>query len=198
MFFICLYAHVGRGIYYRSYFLRKTWFAGVGILILVIARAFLGYVLPWGQISFWGATVITSLFSAIPYFGGIIVRWLWGGFSLDNPTLVRFFGFHFVIPFVVLGLVMAHIVYLHQTGSRNPLGLRRGSIKIYFHYYFVLKDALGLFVFFFFIWFIGVLLPLSLRGFWKFHWSESPCNPCTYPAWVVFFICVCYPAGCAK
>lgn len=143
IFFICLYIHIGRGLYYGSSKLVKTWSVGVIIFLLVIATAFLGYVLPWGQISFWGATVITNLVSAIPYLGNSIVQWLWGGFAVDNPTLTRFFTFHFILPFIVMAIVIIHFLYLHQTGSSNPLGLNRNIDKIPFHPYFTYKDSLG-------------------------------------------------------
>nr|AML26667.1 cytochrome b [Ptiliidae sp. BMNH 1274726] len=143
MFFICLYIHIGRGLYYGSSKLIKTWSVGVILFLLVMGTAFLGYVLPWGQMSFWGATVITNLVSAIPYLGNMIVQWLWGGFAVDNPTLTRFFTFHFILPFIVLALVMIHFLYLHQTGSSNPLGLNSNIDKIPFHPYFTFKDLLG-------------------------------------------------------
>nr|YP_010248593.1 cytochrome b [Trachys variolaris]QTK22447.1 cytochrome b [Trachys variolaris] len=143
LFFVCLYLHVGRGMYYGSYNLRMTWSVGVIILFMVMATAFLGYVLPWGQMSFWGATVITNLLSAIPYLGTEIVQWLWGGFAVDNATLTRFFTLHFILPFIVLALVMIHLMFLHQTGSNNPLGLNSNIDKIPFHPYFSLKDLAG-------------------------------------------------------
>lgn len=142
-FFICIYIHIGRGIYYRSYNLIHTWRVGVLILFLVIATAFLGYVLPWGQISFWGATVITNLVSAIPYLGTTIVQWIWGGFAVDNATLTRFFTFHFLFPFIVTALIIIHLLFLHQTGSNNPLGTNRNIDKIPFHPYFSFKDIVG-------------------------------------------------------
>ena len=142
-FFICLYLHVGRGLYYGSYLFLLTWFSGILLLLLTMAAAFMGYVLPWGQISFWGATVITNLLSAIPYIGDIIVQWLWGGFAVDNATLNRFFSFHFLIPFIIIGVVIIHLLFLHQTGSNNPLGLKRDSDKIPFHPYFTIKDLVG-------------------------------------------------------
>nr|AML25706.1 cytochrome b [Staphylinidae sp. BMNH 1274192] len=142
-FFICIYLHIGRGIYYSSYNLKLTWIIGVIILFAVMATAFLGYVLPWGQMSFWGATVITNLLSAIPYLGMNIVQWLWGGFAVDNATLTRFFAFHFLLPFVVAALVMIHLLFLHQTGSNNPLGMNSNIDKIPFHPYFSLKDLFG-------------------------------------------------------
>nr|AOY39914.1 cytochrome b [Curculionidae sp. BMNH 1039956] len=143
LFFICLYIHIGRGIYYSSYILKETWMIGVTILFLTMATAFLGYVLPWGQMSFWGATVITNLVSAIPYLGNDIVQWLWGGFAVDNPTLSRFFAFHFMLPFIIAAAVVIHLLFLHQTGSKNPLGLNSNVDKISFHPYFTLKDIVG-------------------------------------------------------
>lgn len=145
-FFICIYTHVGRGIYYGSYNLKITWLVGTVILFLVIATAFMGYVLPWGQISFWGATVITNLVSAIPYLGTMIVQWIWGGFAVDNATLTRFFTFHFILPFIVALIVVIHLLFLHQTGSSNPLGLSINIDKINFHPYFSFKDIVGFMV----------------------------------------------------
>nr|ASL05717.1 cytochrome b [Monochamus sartor urussovii]UZT27203.1 cytochrome b [Monochamus sartor urussovii]WDE75829.1 cytochrome b [Monochamus sartor urussovii] len=142
-FFICLYIHIGRGIYYSSYNLKETWLIGVTIFFIVMATAFLGYVLPWGQMSFWGATVITNLLSAIPYLGSTIVQWIWGGFAVDNATLTRFFTFHFLCPFIIVALVMIHLLFLHQTGSNNPLGTNSNSDKIPFHPYFSYKDIVG-------------------------------------------------------
>lgn len=143
LFFLFLYLHIGRGIYYQSYTLIETWNIGVLIFIVTIATAFMGYVLPWGQIRFWGATVITNLFSAIPYIGTILVEWLWGGFAVDNATLNRFFALHFILPFVILALVIIHLLFLHQSGSNNPLGTNSDSDRIPFHHYYSVKDALG-------------------------------------------------------
>nr|AML26770.1 cytochrome b [Scarabaeidae sp. BMNH 1274752] len=142
-FFICLYLHMGRGLYYSSYNLHLTWLIGVIILFLIMATAFLGYVLPWGQMSFWGATVITNLLSAIPYVGQMIVQWLWGGFAVSNATLTRFFTLHFLLPFIVAAMVMIHLLFLHQTGSNNPLGTNSNIDKSPFHPYFSLKDLIG-------------------------------------------------------
>nr|WRO44739.1 cytochrome b [Falsopodabrus tridentatus] len=143
LFFICLYMHIGRGMFYSSYFLKETWNVGVILVLLVMATAFLGYVLPWGQMSFWGATVITNLISAIPYLGSYIVQWIWGGFAIDNATLNRFFAFHFILPFIILAMAMVHLVFLHQTGSNNPLGTKSDLYKIMFHPYFSFKDLAG-------------------------------------------------------
>lgn len=142
-FFICIYTHIGRGIYYTSSILTHTWIIGVTIFFISMATAFLGYVLPWGQISFWGATVITNLVSTIPYIGNLIVMWIWGGFAINNATLNRFFSLHFILPFIILIIVILHLYFLHITGSRNPLGTNRNISKIPFHIYFSFKDLLG-------------------------------------------------------
>nr|YP_009742417.1 cytochrome b [Caloptilia theivora]QID90527.1 cytochrome b [Caloptilia theivora] len=142
-FFICIYFHIGRGIYYESFFLKYTWLVGVLILFLLMATAFLGYVLPWGQMSFWGATVITNLLSAIPYLGTMLMNWIWGGFTVDNATLTRFYTFHFILPFIILMMTMIHLLFLHQTGSNNPLGINSNLDKIPFHPYFSFKDLVG-------------------------------------------------------
>nr|ACJ35624.1 cytochrome b [Lophostoma schulzi] len=143
MFFICLYLHVGRGLYYGSYLFLETWNIGILLLFAVMATAFMGYVLPWGQMSFWGATVITNLLSAIPYIGTDLVQWIWGGFSVDKATLTRFFAFHFLLPFLVAALVMVHLLFLHETGSNNPTGIPSDPDFIPFHPYYTIKDALG-------------------------------------------------------
>nr|AAO43587.1 cytochrome b [Sheppardia lowei] len=142
-FFICVYLHIGRGFYYGSYLNKETWNLGVVLLLILMATAFVGYVLPWGQMSFWGATVITNLFSAIPYIGQTLVEWAWGGFSVDNPTLTRFFALHFLLPFVIVGLTLVHLTFLHETGSNNPLGIPADCDKIPFHPYYSTKDILG-------------------------------------------------------
>nr|ADN88116.1 cytochrome b [Epinephelus lanceolatus] len=143
LFFICLYAHIGRGLYYGSYLYKETWNIGVILLLLVMMTAFVGYVLPWGQMSFWGATVITNLLSAVPYIGSTLVQWIWGGFSVDNATLTRFFAFHFLLPFIIAAATMLHLLFLHETGSNNPIGLNSNADKISFHPYFSYKDLLG-------------------------------------------------------
>nr|YP_009258917.1 cytochrome b [Emberiza elegans]ABA41635.1 cytochrome b [Emberiza elegans]ABA41636.1 cytochrome b [Emberiza elegans]AIL31486.1 cytochrome b [Emberiza elegans] len=143
-FFICIYLHIGRGLYYGSYLYKETWNIGIVLLLALMATAFVGYVLPWGQMSFWGATVITNLFSAIPYIGQTLVEWAWGGFSVDNPTLTRFFALHFLLPFLIVGLTLVHLTFLHETGSNNPLGIPSDCDKIPFHPYYTIKDALGI------------------------------------------------------
>nr|BDQ43725.1 cytochrome b [Amynthas hupeiensis]BDQ43738.1 cytochrome b [Amynthas hupeiensis] len=143
MFFLFIYLHAGRGLYYGSFNLHETWNLGVLLFILTMATAFTGYVLPWGQMSFWGATVITNLFSAIPYIGKSLVEWIWGGFAVDNATLNRFFSFHFILPFIIIGATVLHIMFLHQTGSNNPIGINADSDRVPFHTYYSIKDMLG-------------------------------------------------------
>src|SRR6202521_542497 len=151
MFFIVTYIHIFRGLYYGSYKTPREllWMLGVVILLLMMATAFMGYVLPWGQMSYWGATVITNLFSAIPVVGQSIVTWLWGGFAVDNPTLNRFYSLHYLLPFVLVGVVVLHLVALHQHGSNNPLGIDRKGPQdsIPFHPYYTIKDMFGMGVF---------------------------------------------------
>nr|AWV83326.1 cytochrome b [Meimuna oshimensis] len=177
MFFICLYLHIGRGMYYGSYKYLETWMIGVIILFILMATAFLGYVLPWGQMSFWGATVITNLLSAIPYLGLSLVNWIWGGFAVDNATLTRFYSLHFIMPFVILSLTIIHLMFLHQTGSNNPLGIFTNIDKIPFHPYFSIKDVMGfLLIMMMFIMFI-VMEPYMLGDPDNF----IPANPLVTP-----------------
>nr|QXG19099.1 cytochrome b [Drosophila auraria]QXG19580.1 cytochrome b [Drosophila triauraria] len=177
-FFICIYLHVGRGIYYGSYLFTPTWLVGVIILFLVMGTAFMGYVLPWGQMSFWGATVITNLLSAIPYLGMDLVQWLWGGFAVDNATLTRFFTFHFILPFIVLAMTMIHLLFLHQTGSNNPIGLNSNIDKIPFHPYFTFKDIVGFIVMIFILISLVLISPNLLGDPDNF----IPANPLVTPA----------------
>lgn len=177
IYFILIYIHIGRGIYYGSYRYKKTWLRGVTILLLRIAAAFLGYVLPWGQISFWAATVITNLLSAIPYVGVLIVEWVWGGFSVGNPTLTRFFTFHFILPFIILFIVILHLLFLHETGSRNPLGLNGNNDKIVFHPYFRIKDIYGVFVCYFLFIIVCFIFPYIFIDVENF----IPSNPIVTP-----------------
>nr|QRV59818.1 cytochrome b [Didelphis virginiana] len=177
MFFMCLFLHVGRGIYYGSYLYKETWNIGVILLLTVMATAFVGYVLPWGQMSFWGATVITNLLSAIPYIGSTLVEWIWGGFSVDKATLTRFFAFHFILPFIILAMVVVHLLFLHETGSSNPTGLDPNSDKIPFHPYYTMKDILGLF--------LMIIILLSLAMFSPDLLGDpdnfTPANPLNTP-----------------
>jgi ubiquinol-cytochrome c reductase cytochrome b subunit len=148
MFFLVVYAHMFRGLYYGSYMFPRQylWVSGVIIYVLMMATAFIGYVLPWGQMSFWGATVITNLFSAIPFYGKDIVEWLWGGFSVGNPTLNRFFSFHYLVPFLIAGMAVMHIALLHEVGSNNPLGVDLHEDKVSFYPYFYVKDLISFFI----------------------------------------------------
>nr|ADD49705.1 cytochrome b [Gekko swinhonis] len=177
LFFICLYLHIGRGLYYGSYLYKETWNIGIALLFLVMATAFVGYVLPWGQMSFWGATVITNLLSAVPYMGPALVEWIWGGFSVDNATLTRFFTFHFLLPFIILAMVMLHLLYLHETGSNNPMGLNSSTDKIPFHPYFSYKDLLGTALMITLLLYLTLLQPQLLGDPENF----TPANPLMTP-----------------
>nr|YP_010596858.1 cytochrome b [Formica candida]WAK85246.1 cytochrome b [Formica candida] len=177
MFFICMYLHISRGLYYNSYKLINTWLIGVSIYLLSMATAFLGYVLPWGQMSFWGATVITNLVSTIPYIGNLMVQWIWGGFSINNATLNRFYSIHFILPFIIMMMVMLHLFFLHTTGSSNPLGINSNLYKIPFHIYFSIKDILGFMIFLFFFWFINLEYPYMFSDPDNF----IPANPMVTP-----------------
>lgn len=160
-----------------SYSLIETWNIGVIIYILTVATAFIGYVLPWGQIRFWAATVITNILSTIPYIGKILVEWIWGGFAIDNPTLNRFFAFHFILPFILILLSAIHLLFLHQTGSNNPLGINSNSDKIPFHPYFTYKDSIG-----FIIAFIGLLtIVLFIPNYFRDPENFIMSNPSVTP-----------------
>nr|AFX69390.1 cytochrome b [Pseudoxiphophorus litoperas]AFX69391.1 cytochrome b [Pseudoxiphophorus litoperas] len=176
-FFICIYLHIGRGLYYGSYLYKETWNTGVILLLLVMMTAFVGYVLPWGQMSFWGATVITNLLSAVPYMGDTLVQWIWGGFSVDNATLTRFFAFHFLLPFIVAAATLVHLVFLHETGSNNPIGLNSNTDKISFHPYFSYKDLLG----FAFLLTTLVILSLFSPNLLGDPENFTPANPLVTP-----------------
>nr|ARH54440.1 cytochrome b [Lebia chlorocephala] len=176
-FFICIYLHIGRGMYYGSYKFTHTWMVGVIILFLVMGTAFMGYVLPWGQMSFWGATVITNLLSAIPYMGTMLVQWVWGGFAVDNATLTRFFTIHFLLPFMIVAMVMIHLLFLHQMGSNNPLGLNSNIDKIPFHPYFSFKDIMGFIILMMFLTILTLLNPYYLGDPDNF----TPANPLVTP-----------------
>nr|AFP82072.1 cytochrome b [Formica foreli] len=177
MFFICMYLHISRGLYYNSYKLTNTWLIGVSIYLLSMATAFLGYVLPWGQMSFWGATVITNLMSTIPYIGNLMVQWVWGGFSINNATLNRFYSIHFILPFIIMMMVILHLFFLHTTGSSNPLGINSNLYKIPFHIYFSIKDILGFMIFIFFFWLINLEYPYIFSDPDNF----IPANPMVTP-----------------
>nr|YP_010586119.1 cytochrome b [Chimarra paramonorum]UZZ43855.1 cytochrome b [Chimarra paramonorum] len=176
-FFICLYIHIGRNLYYESFMNMYTWFVGIVIFLLTMMTAFMGYVLPWGQMSFWGATVITNLMSAIPYINTILVQWIWGGYSISNATLNRFFSFHFVLPFIIAAFTMIHLIFLHQKGSNNPLCVNSNLDKIPFHPYFTLKDLLG------FLMLTNILLWICISNPFLLNDSDNfiPANPMVTP-----------------
>jgi len=189
-FFIAIYCHIGRGIYYGSYIYKLVWFTGLILLLTVMGAAFLGYVLPWGQMRFWGATVITNLLSAVPDYGPKLVYWVWGGFSVDNPTLVRFFTLHFLLPFIVSGLSLVHIFFLHITGSNNPFGICSAADKVAFHSYYVSKDVFGFVVFLSFLVLLCIFSPLFFIEADNF----IPANPLVTPPHIVpeWYFLFCY------
>nr|QGV16217.1 cytochrome b [Microtus dogramacii] len=188
MFFICLFLHVGRGIYYGSYNMIETWNMGIILLFAVMATAFMGYVLPWGQMSFWGATVITNLLSAIPYIGTTLVEWIWGGFSVDKATLTRFFAFHFILPFIITALVLVHLLFLHETGSNNPTGLNSDADKIPFHPYYTIKDILGVLILLMAFMILTLFFP-DILGDPDNYTPANPLNtpPHIKPEWYFLF-----------
>ena len=177
-FFLFLYCHIGRGIYYGSYLNPAAWNIGVTLFLLVIATSFLGYILPWGQMSYWAATVITNLISAIPYLGATLVVWVWGDFSVSNPTLTRFYALHFLLPFIIAFLSGLHLFYLHQHGSSNPTGLNSNSLKVHFHPYYTIKDG------FYFIVFLWLFLLVSLQYGYRLIDPDNfvPANPLVTPS----------------
>lgn len=177
LFFIAIYLHLGRNLYFNSFMLSRTWIVGVVIFLISIITAFLGYVLPWGQMSFWGATVITNLLSAIPYLGQLLVEWIWGGFSVNNATLSRFFSLHYLIPFIICLLVVIHLIFLHEEKSSNPLGVQASSDKIPFQPYFTVKDLVSLILFLFLFILINIQLPFLLIDPENF----LPANPIRTP-----------------
>jgi len=188
IFFICMYTHIARGIYYHSFNLTFTWLRGVTIFILSIATAFLGYVLPWGQISYWGATVITNLTTAIPYVGIIIIEWIWGGYSINNATLNRFFSFHFILPFIIIFIIILHLYFLHETGSKNPLGINRNFNKIPFNIYFTLKDTFGFILLFIIFIIINLQYPFIFRDPDNFTEANPLVTPThIQPEWYFLF-----------
>nr|AAA98689.1 cytochrome b [Microtus rossiaemeridionalis] len=188
MFFICLFLHVGRGVYYGSYNMIETWNMGVVLLLTVMATAFMGYVFQWGQMSFWGATVITNLLSVIPYIGTTLVEWIWGGFSVDKATLTRFFAFHFILPFIITALVLVHLLFLHETGSNNPTGLNSDADKIPFHPYYTVKDFLGVLILLMAFMILTLFFP-DILGYPDNYTPANPLNtpPHIKPEWYFLF-----------
>nr|AHX97875.1 cytochrome b [Proterops sp. QL-2014] len=188
IFFIMIYFHIGRGIYYESYKLTQVWIIGVIMLMMLMMTAFMGYVLPWGQMSFWGATVITNLLSVFPYLGNTLVFWLWGSFSVSNSTLNRFFSLHFILPFILLILIMIHLMYLHEKGSNNPLGLNSNFYKIIFHNYFSIKDMLTFIMTFFILMIMCLQSPYMLNDPENFIEANSMITPIhIQPEWYFLF-----------
>jgi len=183
MFFIVVYCHIFRGMYYGSYMYPRQhlWYSGILIFFLMMATGFMGYVLPWGQMSFWGATVITNLFSAIPFVGPSIVEWLWGGFSVDNATLNRFFSLHYLLPFVIAGLVLIHLALLHKDGSNNPIGINSALDNIPFYPYFYVKDLFAFFILILFFSFFVFYYPNTLGH----PDNYIPANPLVTPVHIV-------------
>nr|YP_010692624.1 cytochrome b [Centrotus cornutus]WBV77365.1 cytochrome b [Centrotus cornutus] len=188
LFFMCMFMHVGRGMYYSSYKYFQTWYSGMTILLMTMATAFLGYVLPWGQMSFWGATVITNLLSAIPYLGETLVSWIWGGFAVSNPTLSRFFSFHFILPFIIMMMIIIHLFMLHQTGSSNPTGLSSKIDKIPFHPFYSIKDLMGMMMMFMMMLLLNLTEPYLLSDPDNFSPADPMITPThIQPEWYFLF-----------
>nr|YP_010401693.1 cytochrome b [Macrosiphum albifrons]UQU69199.1 cytochrome b [Macrosiphum albifrons] len=188
MFFIMIYIHISRGIYMNSFNFKMTWIIGVILLLLTMMTAFVGYVLPWGQMSFWGATVITNLLSAIPYLGNSIVIWIWGDFSISNATLTRFFSIHFILPFIIILFTFIHLFFLHMTGSNNPLGINSNFDKITFSPYFMIKDLIGLILFMWMFFILTLIFPYLLNDHNNFIMANSMITPNhIQPEWYFLF-----------
>uniref|UniRef100_A0AAU6PCN9 Cytochrome b n=1 Tax=Euseius sacchari TaxID=3061191 RepID=A0AAU6PCN9_9ACAR len=177
LFFVLIYLHLGRGLYFKSFLLTKVWMSGIILLFLLFMIAFIGYVLPWGQMSFWGATVITNLLTSIPYAGKTMTIWLWGGFSIEKATLMRFFSLHFLLPFILSAMIIIHILFLHESGSNNPLGHNSNMDKIPFQPYFIWKDIMGLMMCVSIFLIIVLIFPYSLMDPDNFN----PANPMVTP-----------------
>lgn len=189
MFFLCVYIHIGRGIYYGSYTKTMVWNVGIIIYILMMGTAFIGYVLPWGQMSFWAATVITNILSAIPYIGNDVVKWVWGGFSVSNATLNRFFSLHYLLPFVLAGLAIVHLIVLHVDGSNNPIGVRSDIDKIPFHSYYIFKDLYGAVVLIIITAILVFLFPYELGDPENFQQANPLVTPVhIMPEWYFLFV----------
>lgn len=187
-FFIFCYRHIGKALFYSSFYFWKVWFRGIIILLFLIIEAFLGYVLPWGQISFWGATVITNLISVIPYIGVLIVEWLWGGFNVSDPTLIRFFSLHFIFPFIIIFIILLHLLFLHENGSSNPLGRILNIDKIEFSKYFFIKDIITILIFLFFLIIFRIKFPFFFIDPENFILSNPIITPIhIQPEWYFLF-----------
>nr|ALO71068.1 cytochrome b [Pselaphinae sp. 7 EF-2015] len=187
-FFICLYLHISRGFYYDSFTLTHTWWIGTLIFLFTMMTAFMGYVLPWGQMSFWGATVITNLLSTIPYLGTMIVQWLWGGFAINNATLSRFYTLHFIFPFMIFSMIMIHLMFLHQTGSNNPIGVNSNVDKIPFYPYFLFKDLFSYILMIFLLTMLTLINPYMLSDPDNFTMANPLVTPVhIQPEWYFLF-----------
>nr|DAZ91235.1 TPA_asm: CYTB [Gammarus fossarum] len=188
LFFVCMYAHIGRGIYYSSFVYTNVWLTGVTILLMTMATAFMGYVLPVNQMSYWGASVITNLFSEIPYIGPTMVQFMWGGVSVDSPTIMRFLTFHFLLPFLITTLVLMHITFLHQQGSNNPLGLSSNTTKINFNLFFSMKDTLGVLIMSVMFLMLILYWPMTLGDKENFNKADPAITPQhIQPEWYFLF-----------
>nr|DBA43830.1 TPA_asm: CYTB [Bombus ussurensis] len=187
-YFLFMYMHIARNMFYYSFKLYQVWMIGVSILFLSMATAFLGYVLPWGQMSFWGAMVITNLISAIPYIGQFMVEWIWGGFSINNDTLNRFYSFHFILPFIILMMVFIHLIILHMTGSSNPIHSKLNIYKINFHPYFSIKDLITMLITFMIFMIINLQFPFMLSDPDNFKMANPMITPTHIkPEWYFLF-----------
>lgn len=188
MFFLCVYVHIARGLYYGSYLRVPLWGVGVVIVLIMMATAFIGYVLPWGQMSFWGATVITNFVSAVPYVGDTVVQWLWGGFSVNNATLNRFLSFHYLLPFILAALVLLHLLFLHQDGSNTPTGLDPTPDRVPFNSYYSTKDVYGFFLMFLLLGYLVFFQPNLLGDPENFIRANSLVTPVhIMPEWYFLF-----------
>nr|ATC69364.1 cytochrome b [Acropora pruinosa]ATC69388.1 cytochrome b [Acropora nana] len=188
LFFLCLYFHIGRSLYYGGYLKGPVWRVGIVIFLLTMATAFLGYVLPWGQMSFWGATVITNLLSAIPYVGTDVVQWVWGGFSVSGATLTRFFSLHFLFPFILAILVVVHLIFLHIEGSNSPVGSKTPVDDVVFHVYYTSKDWYGIVVTLMLLSIVVYLMPNLLGDPENFIQANSLVTPVhIQPEWYFLF-----------
>nr|AKM70234.1 cytochrome b [Anoecia fulviabdominalis] len=188
MFFIMIYMHISRGLYMNSFNFKLTWMIGTILLLITMMTAFVGYVLPWGQMSFWGATVITNLLSAIPYLGNSIIIWIWGGFSINNATLTRFFSIHFILPFIIILFTIIHLISLHNTGSNNPLGINSNFDKINFSPYFIIKDLIGLIMFMWMFIILTLIFPFLLNDHNNFVTANPMITPNhIQPEWYFLF-----------
>nr|AFR45255.1 cytochrome b [Mytilus californianus] len=188
MFFMCIYAHIGRGLYYGSYLDKTVWFFGVHLLLLTMAEAFLGYTLPWGQMSYWGATVITNMLSVIPVVGTDMLRYVWGGWTVCNATLKRFYTLHFLLPFVMIAFVALHLFFLHEKGSNNPLGIESDSMCVPFHPFYTVKDLFG-YVCFMFVFMYLVCVKPEMLGNSLNYWPANPMKTPIHvqPEWYFMF-----------